>query len=268
MKILIINLDTSQQRLEFQKEQFEHLSLKFERISAISINDINEQEYQELGFGWQRPLRKVEVACFLSHKKAWETVLSNNEPALILEDDAVLAQNMAAVLAHLDETNLPEIDLINFEVRSRKKIISKHPILKFDHLNLNVFELYQDRTGAAGYLLYPSGAKKLLERLRNTAPAIADGFIFSTYELNALQVEPALIIQEDQLEAYGLSEAEQFESTIGRSEHHKPIYRSAAEQEKFKQRRLAGQISMALRYLQVIFKAKKRFIVFDKKRFK
>ena len=91
VNILIINLKTSKDRLEFQKKQFEKLGLPFDVLEAFSVVDLNEEQYQKLGFGWQRPLRKVEVACFLSHQKAWEEVLKRNQPCLILEDDAVLA---------------------------------------------------------------------------------------------------------------------------------------------------------------------------------
>lgn len=267
MRVLIINLDRSQERLAFQTRQFAQLGLPFERLPAVAVDEISESDYQALGFGWQRPLRKVEVACFLSHQKAWETVLSSNQPALILEDDAVLAQHLPALLQEIDQLDVEGIDLINFEVRSRKKIISKQPEYHLAAGQTALYTLYQDRTGAAGYLLYPSGAAKLLQRLAETAPAIADGFIFSHYGLHCLQAEPAAIIQEDQMAAYGLVPAEQFESVIGRSEHHKPVYASRAEKRKFKRRRLAGQWAMACRYVQVMFKAQKRFIRLDPAQF-
>ncbi len=267
MQVFIINLDRSKERLAFQTQQFVRLGLSFQRLPAVSVDDISEADYHALGFGWQRPLRKVEVACFLSHQKAWETVLSSNQPALILEDDAVLAQHLPAVLQEIEQQAFDDVDLINFEVRSRKKIISKQPEYQLAAGQTALYTLYQDRTGAAGYLLYPSGAKKLLQRLSETAPAIADGFIFSHYGLQCLQAEPAAIIQEDQMAAYGLMPAEQFESVIGRSEHHKPVYASIAEKRKFKHRRLAGQWAMACRYMQVMFKAQKRFIRLDQAQF-
>ena len=152
-------------------------------------------------------------------------------------------------------------------MRSRKKIISRIPVLTLNQAQVELYNLYQDRTGAAGYILYPSGAQKLLNRLAQTAPAIADGFIFSTYELQCLQAEPAAIIQEDQLAAYGLITQESFDSTIGRSEHFKPEFNSINEKIKFKKRRLVGQIAMAMRYLQVMGKAEKRLINLDQKRF-
>ncbi|WP_104487897.1 glycosyltransferase family 25 protein [Acinetobacter indicus] len=267
MQILIINLERSQERLAFQIKQCLTLGLSFQRLPAVSVDDISEEDYKSLGFGWQRPLRKVEVACFLSHQRAWESVVKSDSPALILEDDAVLAKHLPYLLAEIEKQDFKDVDLINFEVRSRKKIISKQPVHQLKAGNTALYALFQDRTGAAGYLLYPSGAQKLLQRLAETAPAIADGFIFSHYGLNSLQAEPAAVIQEDQLAAYGLVPEEQFESVIGRSEHHKPVYASAAEKRKFKTRRLAGQWAMACRYVQVMFKAQKRLIRLNRDQF-
>lgn len=264
MKILIINLPASIERLHFQQKQFSKLGLVFEILPAVSIINISEQQYQQQAFGWQRPLRKVELACFLSHKTAWEKVVELNQPCLILEDDAVLAKNSREVLENIEQQQLPDVDLINLEVRSRKKIISKQPKVSLLNGQFKLFELYQDRTGAAGYILYPSGAKKLINRLKHTAPAIADGFICASYELSGLQIEPALIIQQDQLDQYQITSTLDFDSTIGRSEHHKPVYRNLYEKIAFKQRRLVGQLAMAIRYIQVMPKAEKRFIALNK----
>ena len=92
MNILIIQLLGSKERLDFQQQQFARLQLNFEILPAVSVANISEQQYQQQAFGWQRPLRKVELACFLSHKTAWEKVVELNQPCLILEDDAVLAK--------------------------------------------------------------------------------------------------------------------------------------------------------------------------------
>ncbi|WP_367947487.1 glycosyltransferase family 25 protein [Acinetobacter sp. BY484] len=267
MNILIVNLKTSRDRLDFQKKQFEKLGLNFEVLEAFSVANLSEEQYQKLGFGWQRPLRKVEVACFLSHQKAWEEVLNRNQPCLILEDDAVLASNTKEILNEIEQHQIQDVDLINLEVRSRKKIISRTPAFTLNQAQVELYNLYQDRTGAAGYILYPSGAKKLLNRLARTAPAIADGFIFSAYELQCLQVEPAVIIQEDQLAAYGLIQQKSFDSTIGRSENFKAEFNSFAEKIAFKKRRLVGQIAMAIRYFQVMGKAEKRLIKLNQEKF-
>lgn len=267
MDILIIHLNTATERLDFQNRQFKQLNLAFEIVEARSVSDISEESYQSLGFGWQRPLRKVEVACFFKSSKSVGDCFKKQKPCLILEDDAVLAKHVPELLRNIENADFQDIDLINLEIRSRKKIISKAVFHDFQDSKTKLFKLYQDRTGAAGYILYPSGAQKLLDRLAVSAPAIADGFIFSHYGLKSLQAEPAAIIQEDQMVPYGLVPAAQFDSIIGRSEHFKPEYASFNEKFKFKQRRLAGQIAMAFRYIQVIAKAEKRFIKLDKKDF-
>ena len=79
-----------------------------------------------------------------------------------------------------------------------------------------------------------------------------------------MQIEPALIIQQDQLDQYQINSTLDFDSTIGRSEHHKPVYRNLYEKIAFKQRRLVGQLAMAIRYIQVMPKATKRFIALNK----
>lgn len=267
MKILLINLPKSNERLAFQQCQFTKLGLSFDILPAVSVDDISDDEYHRLAFGWQRPLRKVELACFLSHKLAWQTVLNHNEACLILEDDAVLVQNLAQLLDTIDK-QIDDADLINLEVRSRKKIISNTPDHQLMDGQYQLYRLYQDRTGAGGYILYPSGAKKLLNRLKHIAPAIADGFICASYELNTYQIEPAAMIQQDQMHTYGLTDDLRFDSTIGRSEHHAVQYDGMIQKLNFKLRRLTAQLRMGLRQLSVMGHAKRRYIQFDKERFK
>jgi|SRR5690606_9096302 len=268
MEILIINLPKSQDRRIFQEQQFLKFGLQPTFLQAVSIDQITDEQFNEEAFGWQRPLKKVELACFLSHKTAWQRVLDKNQPVLILEDDAVVVSDIAKLLKDIQfQTYSLQPDLINLEVRSRKKIVGKKPAYYLSDSGYKLLELFQERTGTGGYVLFPTGARKLLEKVNHVAAATADAFIFSTYSLNSYQVEPAALIQEDQMIVYGLADKENFESTIGRSEHFKPEFSSINEKCKFKKRRLAGQIAMAIRYLQVMGKAEKRLINLDQEKF-
>ena len=67
-------------------------------LKAVSLEDINQAEYEKISQDWERPLRRAEVACFLSHLKAWKEVATLNEPVLILEDDALLTNKTAEIL--------------------------------------------------------------------------------------------------------------------------------------------------------------------------
>lgn len=256
MHIFIINLPGSTARLQFQQEQLKQLGLDFEILPAVSANDIQEETYQSMSQGWERPLRRSELACYLSHQKAWEAIVKYDQPTLILEDDALLSSHVPFLLNALADYR--SCDLVEMEVRSRKKIVSKQgEVLIDDH---QLFRLYQDRTGTAGYVLWPSGAKKLLDKAKATSPAPADAFISSTYELNSYQVEPAAIIQLDQCAHYNILNRAQTESTI--SNERKPIPLDISPKDKFifKIRRISSQFRMGWRQLSVLSQGTKRAI--------
>ena len=115
------------------------------------------ETYKKHYFDWQRPLRNTEVACYFSHRSAWQKIINNSMPALILEDDALLSKCVPELLNSF--TNKQNVDFISLEVAGRKKFISK--IGENIVCNSKLYRLYQDRNGAAGYVLWPSGAKEI-----------------------------------------------------------------------------------------------------------
>jgi len=200
MKIYIINLPTAIERRQFQKKQLSRLGLDYEILKATSIHDISDETYTKHYKDWQRPLWNTEVACYFSHRSAWQKIIDTNTPALILEDDAMLSKCVPKLLKSF--TNKQNVDHINFEVSARKKFISK--IGENITCNSKLFRLYQDRNGAAGYILWPSGAEKLLEHETLNGIGLADAHISSCYIIKSYQVEPAAIIQFDQCHDYNV----------------------------------------------------------------
>ncbi|MBQ6657541.1 MAG: glycosyltransferase family 25 protein [Ottowia sp.] len=253
MRVFIINLPKSVERLQFQKEQMARLGLSCDFIPAVSTDDFSDEYYEQNAMGWERPLRKTELACYMSHKRAWESVLASPEPALILEDDALLSRHALQLLDDLKKRD--DYDLVTLEVRGRKKILGKTLALNENHA---LTELYQDRTGAAAYVLRPSGAKILLDKAKETPPGLADAFISSTYELKAFQVEPAAAIQLDQCGFYNIPSPIGTASVIDGEA--KPLKRNLAFSDKlsFKMRRIASQVRMGIRQLNFLFSAKRR----------
>jgi glycosyl transferase, family 25 len=200
MKIFIINLSSAVERRQFQQEQFSKLGLDYEILNATSVNDISNKTYAKHYQDWQRPLLNTEVACYLSHRSAWQKIIINNSPALILEDDALLSIHTPGILNSINE--LPDVDLIQLETRGRKKLIKIHGLtISSTHA---IHRLYQDRSGAAGYVLWPSGAKKLLEHEILCGIGLADAHIASCYSLIGYQVQPAAVIQLDQCNYYSV----------------------------------------------------------------
>ena len=259
MNIFVINLPSAIERLQFQEEQLPSLTLDHQILSATSVNDINDETYKKHYFDWQRPLKNTEVACYYSHRSAWNKVIKTNRPALILEDDALLSQCVPILLKSFADKK--DVDLINLEVRGRKKFVSK--IGEDIVCNSKLFRLFQDRTGAAGYILWPSGAKKLLQHEEINGIALADAHISACTTLTAYQVEPAAIMQLDQCDNYGIlsTHSEKIKmSTVSRPNN-------AKGQAIFWIKRIVAQIKLGFRQLGLIRISQRRYIKIRKKDF-
>lgn len=260
MNIYIISLLNSTERRAFQKEQLNKLDLKFEFLDATSTDDISAETYEKHKNDWQRPLRNAEVACYFSHQNAWHTVIDSNQPALILEDDALLSKCVPELLKSL--SNKKDIDLITLENRGRKKFVAKSGVSI--GCGSKLLRLYQDRTGAAGYILYPNGAKKLIEQQRKKGIALADAHITACYSLKAYQVEPTPIIQIDQCKYYGIN-----------NPTNKITAKTIIDGEKkpktnptFRVKRILSQFKLGLHQLMLLIKSERRTIKINKSNFK
>lgn len=252
MQIFLISLPSAIERRKFQQEQLSKLDLRYSFVDAISVENISNITYKQHYHDWQRPMLKTEVACYYSHRFAWDKVLKSGEPAIILEDDALLSKYVPKLLDNLIDVN--DIDLINLENRGRKKFVSN---LYLDIVcNSKLIRLYQDRTGAAGYLLWPSGANKLIQFEKNNGIGLADAHITSCNNLISYQIEPSPIIQIDQCEYYGIENnfPENISiSTVSRGDTPKGGI-------KFIVKRLIYQFRLGLRQLLLITKSKRRYI--------
>lgn len=247
MRALVLNLDRETTRLAVQKAQLAHFNMEWERIAAITPETLSRKSDDPYWASWQRPLRDTEKAVLESHQKAWERVIEIGSPCLILEDDALLTQGLTALLDSVKSH--PKIDHLTLETRGRKKLLGRK--LK----GLAIRHIYQDRTGAAAYLLWPSGAEKLLVHTAHCA-ALADAAICSAYTLKSYQAVPACAIQMDRCELYGLIAPIEVKSTI--DVQRKPHLRDGFSQRQriaFRSRRIWAQIRMGLRQLRFITKA-------------
>jgi len=252
MTILIISLTGAKQRREFQRQQLSALNLKFKFLDATSVDEIDEKVCEQHYQDWQRPLKTTEIACYYSHQQAWKEVIQSNQPALILEDDALLSKCVPELLADL--LNKEGVDLINFENRGRKKFVSRSA--ENIVCNSKLLRLYMDTTGAAGYLLWPSGAKKLLECEANKGLALADAQIYNCRSLRSFQIEPSPIIQLDMARHYGIKYS-----------YDKKLSKSSVSSKTrlknnllFKFKRIWAQLKLGLYRTKIVFFSTKRLI--------
>ena len=266
MKVLIINLKQSTERLAQQQRQFNQLGLSFERLPAVSIHDFDDEEYNRLAFSGQRPLKKAELACFLSHKKAWEYVLAANEPCAILEDDAVLVKDFAYILAELKQQ---DIDFVNLEVHGRKKIVSSTEHFSIVNQQYDLLRLFLDRSGTGGYVIYPSGAKILLSYMQQRSIGLADEFIHSCNALKRYQIEPAALLQSDKCAQYHVPCDTVLHSVIAQESSFTKTTHGLSLKEKctFKTRRVLRQVVLGYYLIKFRTQGERRYIEVDSNRF-
>lgn len=267
MKIYIINLEKSTDRLTHQIKQFDRLGLNFERLNAVSIQDITEEFYlSHLKYG-QRLIKQGEMACFLSHKKAWELVVLHNEPCVILEDDALLVHDFADLLKAIEEMDLShQVDLINLEVQPRSKIVSHKPIRSFLNQEYYLYELFLEKNGTGGYIIFPSGAKKLLAYAKTTL-GLADAFIYSCPNLKTTQIEPAVLLQDVICPAYNIPIEQPPKSIILNSQNTLQFQPNLYHKILFRKNRILTQLKLGIKTLISLSKGKNRQIAVNQNKF-
>jgi glycosyl transferase family 25 len=126
-KIFIINLDSSKARWHECQRQLPNTI--FERISAINGANLSETELKEcfdINLNTQqyyKTLTAGEIACYLSHRKAWAKIIEDNlDFALILEDDFLLNANVEQLVAAISkiEHSWHCIKLAEYPVKRRE----------------------------------------------------------------------------------------------------------------------------------------------------
>jgi glycosyl transferase family 25 len=203
MNALVINLNRSKDRLDFMSQQLDRLNIKFKRIEAVDANNMDDDLYQKNAYGWNRVLRYSEIACFFSHKKAWEIVVNKDEPYVIFEDDVILSEGIEDVLSVIK--NYKNCHFINLETSSRKKLIHKKAVLLSNKFSLK--QIFHNKTGASAYILWPKYARLLLSNYEQKGAALADAALFDNYfKLPQYQLVPAVAIQVHECTNFGINE--------------------------------------------------------------
>ena len=105
IKYYVINLDRSTDRLKSVTSQCEDQNINLERIPAYDGNTLDLKELADdaaCRYEMGRSIQPGEVGCFLSHRKALEEfLLSGEEFAVILEDDAAMSKNFSRAISDI-----------------------------------------------------------------------------------------------------------------------------------------------------------------------
>lgn len=193
-------------------------------------------------------------------------VILENKPCAILEDDALLVHDFAQVLSEIETLNDPNIDLINLEVQPRYKVIAKHPTHSIVDGGYDIYQLLLEKNGTGGYVLFPSGANKLLAEAQHRL-ALADAFIYGCSNLNLYQIEPAALLQDVICPAYNIPVETPPVSLIGAIKNTVAFEPTLTHRMHFKKNRIITQLHLGITTLIALSKGIKRQIAVDRDKF-
>jgi glycosyl transferase family 25 len=163
VKVFLINLARSTDRLEHSKSQLDALGIEFERLEAVDglkLTSSQVSQHYDIDANsklYKKTLSVGEVACYLSHRVAWKRIIDEKlDYAIILEDDSIVEANFNALYSALNKLkDWDYIRIANFsekyQVDERIKIDNHHDLVHFDQIPIN--------TGAQAVSL--KGAKQL-----------------------------------------------------------------------------------------------------------
>ena len=117
MKLFVINLDRAPERLADTAKLFAGAGLAFERVPAVDARAMSDAERRRTAppvrfyLANARRVRPGEIACTLSHRKAWDAAFAGGEAvAAVFEDDVFFEPDgLGALLADAERTNDPAV---------------------------------------------------------------------------------------------------------------------------------------------------------------
>lgn len=200
MKVYLINLDRSPERLEWFMGQVEGKGIDVVRVPAVDARQLPNDEFERLltltsGHNSMSP---AEMGCLLSHRKVWQLVVDGvDEWAFVAEDDIHLSA--AGPLFLRDDRWIPQgAEIVRAETDTQKRELSYKVWSKpFEH---DLRRLKSKNFGSGGYFISRGAAARLVEHTaRKIEPA--DVILFSPmdgmlHEIVSLQIVPAICVQD------------------------------------------------------------------------
>ena len=200
MKIYVINLDRSKDRLDHITKIFAEQHLEFNRVPGIDGRKLNDELLSSYA-SKLLPLRHpspAEIGCFLSHRECLRLVAEGEDDfAAIFEDDIQLSPNAHLFLRGNTWID-PAIDIVKLDMMNMKCLTGAP---SYNLMNgYRLAPLLSKHYGAAGYVVSRTCAAHLYMTLTKVSAAIDELFFDPSYGLaagryNIQQLMPAIAKQ-------------------------------------------------------------------------
>ncbi|HFP7488396.1 TPA: glycosyltransferase family 25 protein [Campylobacter jejuni] len=174
MKVFIINLERSLDRKEHMKKQIQKLfeknpslknKLEFIFFKAIDAKNKEHLEFKD-HFPWWgswvygKDLDLGNTACFVSHYKLWQECVKLDEPIIILEDDVEFSDEFL----NNGEEYIDELLKSEYEYIRLCYLFDKRLYFLSESYGGGYYLSFKNLSGAQGYVLKPSAAKKFISK--------------------------------------------------------------------------------------------------------
>jgi len=182
MKIFVISLKRSTERRTVMQNRLDELGVNFEFFDAIDGHAepphplFSKYDYfKRLWLTNGRQPSKGEMGCYASHYSLWLKCVEQQEPILVIEDDAFVNSNMVEQLENIT-TAVNQFGFLRLEAPSSKcKLFSKEKCDDYEVLFMdNNFD------GTRSYALTPAVAKRFILSSDKWCMPV-DNFIGSLY---------------------------------------------------------------------------------------
>ena len=184
LTVLYINLD-----LEIRRRAHIETALGQQGITAYRIPGVESRAPID-GFDFASSLTAPERGCYVSHMRAWNTLLASDDAhALIVEDDALIPPNLAALADRVISVLPAGWDIVHLygdEGRAVKRLRSiggGHDLVRYSRAP----------PGAVAYLISRSGAAKLRAPRTRSWPIDTDLRRPWHYQIDCYGIAPPVV---------------------------------------------------------------------------
>jgi glycosyl transferase, family 25 len=200
MKAYYINLERAIERRRHMEAQAQKVRLDLVRVEAVDGRQLTQHDAIKFcpSKGRTHSLSLVEVACFLSHRKAWENIVNGSDThAIVLEDDLYLSPDFERFAGSCDWIS-NGCDVVKIETIMRPLLLGRPCIATRGGRNL--WRMESENMGGGGYILSRESARILLENTQTFVDPV-DCVLFHPASfawdiLGVYQLVPALCVQQ------------------------------------------------------------------------
>jgi glycosyl transferase, family 25 len=197
MKVFVINLDRSPERLARINDQAKRLGFSFDRISAIDGRTMTQPF---LGNTFGGLLTPGEMGCYASHLLCCHKILEQTLPfGMILEDDALLHPDAIKTAVSAANSAPRGWDFITLCGEPTRHATFSIAALHGDY-SLVRYSLRPPYNGT-GYLMSAAGARKFLAPRHRELPNDCDIRRQWLFKMDVLGVTPRVIFADNTLDS-------------------------------------------------------------------